>query len=305
MVQSTPPATEFRFDPSTQDLEIKWTGGVDLRFTEGGDQAKLSLARFEGGVNVFGRQFEMDAASLEVAFAPDDSQRIDAIIADGGTKVRRLGGEGSMNAERLELFLGTNSAGDPIPRRLVARTAVEARDARQVIWTEDLVVGFREKVAPAVDAAIAANSLTATGAAFEVAQGGGALGDNLGDIDIESVHAKGGVQILLKEGARVFAQELIGDASKRKLRLTGDNVAIVRTNVVADNLRDLRFDDATRSARSEGPGRFRVFREPLAEWTQVSSSRHTCFRSPDRMGRNCRQHRIGRHPVQAVHVDLA
>ena len=263
MVQSTPPATEFRFDPSTQDLEIKWTGGVDLRFTEGGDQAKLSLARFEGGVNVFGRQFEMDAASLEVAFAPDDSQRIDAIIADGGTKVRRLGGEGSMNAERLELFLGTNSAGDPIPRRLVARTAVEARDARQVIWTEDLVVGFREKVAPAVDAAIAANSLTATGAAFEVAQGGGALGDNLGDIDIESVHAKGGVQILLKEGARVFAQELIGDASKRKLRLTGDNVAIVRTNVVADNLRDLRFDDATRSARSEGPGRFRVFREPL------------------------------------------
>lgn len=265
LVQSTPSATEFRFDPSSQDLEIKWTGGVDLRFSEGGDEAKLSLARFEGGVNVFGRQFEMDAASLEVAFAPDDSQRIDAIIADGGTKVRRLGGEGSMQAERLELFLGTNRAGDPIPRRLVARTAVEARDARQVIWTEDLVVGFREKIAPAADpsdAAIVARPLLSAGAGVDGALGEG-LGDDLGAIDIDSVEAKGGVQILLKEGARVFAQELIGDASKRKLRLTGDNVAIVRTNVVADNLRDLRFDDATRSARSEGPGRFRVFREPL------------------------------------------
>jgi hypothetical protein len=46
--------------------------------------------------------------------------------------------------------------------------------------------------------------------------------------------------------------------------LTGENVAIVRSNVIADNLRDLRFDDATRSARSDGPGRFRAFRAPIA-----------------------------------------
>jgi hypothetical protein len=175
-------------------------------------------------------------------------------------KVRRLGGEGSMTAQRLELFLGLNSKGDTIPRRLVARTGVEARDERQTIWTESLVVGFREKVAttdPSAPLAAPRAKNTATDDLF-----GGA--GSSGEIDIDVVEAKGGVQVLLKEGARVFADELIGDAAKRKLRLTGEDVAIIRSNVVVDTLRDLRFDDATRSARSEGPGRFRAFKEPLA-----------------------------------------
>ncbi len=251
---------EFRFDPAAQELEITWKGGVDLRFAGDGDDAKLSLARFGGGVNVFGRQFEMDADSLEVAFSPSDAERIDAIIADGGAgagavSVRRLGGDGAMRAKRLELFLGEDAKGDSIPRRLVARQAIEARDASQTIWTEDLVVSFREKPAGA-DAAPA--PAAARGGALAGSDG------NLGDVEIDVVEAKGGVQVLLKEGARVFADTLVGEATKRKLRLSGDNVAIVRSNVVADNLRDLRFDDSTRSARSEGPGRFRAFRDPVA-----------------------------------------
>lgn len=251
---------EFRFDPAAQELEITWKGGVDLRFAGDGDDAKLSLARFGGGVNVFGRQFEMDADSLEVAFSPSDAERIDAIIADGGAgagavSVRRLGGDGAMRAKRLELFLGEDAKGDSIPRRLVAKQAIEARDASQTIWTEDLVVSFREKPAGA-DAAPA--PATARGGALAGSDG------NLGDVEIDVVEAKGGVQVLLKEGARVFADTLVGEATKRKLRLSGDNVAIVRSNVVADNLRDLRFDDSTRSARSEGPGRFRAFRDPVA-----------------------------------------
>ncbi|MFM7259645.1 MAG: hypothetical protein ACKO3W_03490, partial [bacterium] len=77
----TPPASpsDFRFDPATQEIEITWKDGVDLRFSGEGDDAKLSLARFGGGVNVFGRQFELDSSSLEVAFSPNDAERIDAI----------------------------------------------------------------------------------------------------------------------------------------------------------------------------------------------------------------------------------
>ncbi|MFZ9916351.1 MAG: hypothetical protein ACO3IB_13605, partial [Phycisphaerales bacterium] len=123
---------------------------------------------------------------------------------------------------------------------------IEARDERQTVWTEDLLVTFREK--PVVAAA--------DGAMVDAGE--------FGQIDVEKVEAKGGVQVLLREGARVFAQELSGDAAKRTLRLTGDDVAIVRSNLVADGLRDLRFDEATRSARSEGAGRFRTFRTPLA-----------------------------------------
>jgi len=268
MVQSRvePPKEGTRFDPSTQEIEITWKGGVDLRFSGGGEDAALSQAKFGGGVNVFARQFEMDADSLEVAFSPSDAERIDAIIADGGkdaegrsgaVRVRRLSGDGAMAAGRIELFLDEGAKGDSVPRKLVAKSAVEARDASQTIWTEDLQVTFFERPAGA----------SGDAAANPGAQRGekqAALGSEFGDIDVDVVEARGGVQVLLKEGARVFADALVGEAARRKLRLTGENVAIVRSNVIADNLRDLRFDDATRSARSEGPGRFRAFRDPIA-----------------------------------------
>ena len=205
---------------------------------------------------MFGQQFELVSKSLEVAFSAKDSERIDSIIAQGETRVRQLGAEGAMNADRLELFLGVNKKGDSVPSRLNARGSVEAKDARQTIWTEDLVVTFAEKKP------ISATDPAADPAANPAAKG--AIAEpSLGAIDVNTVEAKGGVQVLLGEGARVFAETLTGNAIERKLRLTGDNVAIVRSNIIADNLRDLRFDDATHSARSEGPGRFRAFRKPI------------------------------------------
>ena len=255
---TSPPSSKSagKFDATAQDLEITWKGGVDLRFAGGSDNTKISGALFEGGVNVFGQQFELVSKSLEVAFSAKDSERIDSIIAQGETRVRQLGAEGAMNADRLELFLGVNKKGDSVPSRLNARGSVEAKDARQTIWTEDLVVTFAEKKP------ISATDPAADPAANPAAKG--AIAEpSLGAIDVNMVEAKGGVQVLLGEGARVFAETLTGNAIERKLRLTGDNVAIVRSNIIADNLRDLRFDDATHSARSEGPGRFRAFRKPI------------------------------------------
>jgi hypothetical protein len=261
--QSASPAgskSAGKFDATAQDLEITWKGGVDLRFAGGSDNTKISGARFEGGVNVFGQQFELLSKSLEVAFSAKDSERIDSIIAQGETRVRQLGAEGAMNADRLELFLGLNKKGDSVPTRLNAHGSVEAKDARQTIWTEDLVVTFSEKK-PISATNPAANP--ATNPAADPAAKGAIAEPSLGAIDVNTVEAKGGVQVLLGEGARVFAETLTGNAIERKLRLTGDNVAIVRSNIIADNLRDLRFDDATHSARSEGPGRFRAFRKPI------------------------------------------
>ena len=255
-----PDPTNTRFDAAEQELEISWKGGVDLKFAgktpggSAGDEAKITGARFEGGVNVQGKQFALDSSTLDVAFAPGNAERIDAIVAEGGTKVRQLGADGSMNADRIELYLAANKKGDSVPSKLVARKGVEAHDARQTIWTEDLLVTFAEKKATqAKDNADAAGGKKTNAAAPE-----------LGDIDVNAVEARGGVQVLLAEGARVFADELIGNAMERKLRLTGENVAIVRSNIIADNLRDLRFDDAAHTAHSEGPGRFRAFRKSIA-----------------------------------------
>lgn len=259
----------IRFDPAAQQLEITWEGGVDLRFAGEEDDARLSSARFEKAVRVEGRQFELGSAVLEVAFAPGGRDRIETIIADGGTVVRRLGAEGGLRAERLELSLAEGSAGDALPRKLVARRAIEARDERQTVWTEDLVVTFRER-APAAGGdggRGGGDRPSRTARDAERRDGNRGEGDlaeaDLGAIEVDTVLAKGGVEVLLKEGARVFAETLEGDAARRRLRLTGEDVAIVRTNVVADTLRDIRFDEAARSARSEGPGRFRVFRDPV------------------------------------------
>ncbi|MFM7134052.1 MAG: hypothetical protein ACKO0W_07030, partial [Planctomycetota bacterium] len=258
--QDAPPAEAFRFDPATQELEISWKGGVDLRFAgdasakdDGG--ARLSSARFVDGVEVRGREFELASSALEVTFAPGGGDRIERIEADGGARARRLGGEGLLAAERLELSLGVSSKGDAMPRRLVAQRRVEARDERQSVWTDELVVEFRERVP---------KSIPAEGAAPAPAANPAVVDAKFGELEIDTVLATGGVQVLLREGARVFADVLEGDAARRRLRLTGADVAIVRGNVIADNLRDLRFDDATRSARSEGPGRFRAFRDPIA-----------------------------------------
>ena len=258
--QDAPRAEAFRFDPATQELEISWKGGVDLRFAgnasakdDGG--ARLSSARFVDGVEVRGREFELASSALEVTFAPGGGDRIERILADGGARARRLGGEGLLAAERLELSLGVSSKGDAMPRRLVAQRRVEARDERQNVWTDELVVEFRERVP---------QSIPAEGAAPAPAANPAVVDAKFGELEIDTVLATGGVQVLLREGARVFADVLEGDAARRRLRLTGADVAIVRGNVIADNLRDLRFDDATRSARSEGPGRFRAFRDPIA-----------------------------------------
>lgn len=231
-----------------EELAIQWAGGVDLRFTGGSENTKLAGARFDRQVRVGGRQFDLDSEALEVMFSPDDAERVDAIIADGGTRVQQRGASGAMRAERLELYLGANAKGDSVPTKLIARKGVDARDAKQAILTDDLIVGFSERK---------------SGGAVE----GDPAMQSLGDVEVDQVEAHGGVQVLLAgregAGARVFAQDLTGNAVERRVRLTGENVAIVRANIIADNLRDLRFDDATHTATSAGAGRLRAFKDAL------------------------------------------
>lgn len=224
-----------------EQLAISWLGGVDLAFARGGEDAALSRARFANGVRVAGRQFEMDAATLDVALNPSNPEQVDGIVADGGVQVRRLGADGALAARRIELVLGVNARGESVPVRLLARDSVEARDARQTLWSDLLTVAFRPGDANAPSGVEAG-----------------------GDVDIDRVEATGGVQVLLKEGARAFADALVGEGATRRIHLTGADVALVRTNVVADNLRDLWFDEAARSARSDGPGRFRAYRDAVA-----------------------------------------
>ncbi len=261
LVQTTsvapPPLAAPAFDHASQQLEIQWKGGVDLAFAGSTDEPRLSGAKFVGGVAVTGREFTLDAGTLDVRFDADREEQIESIVADDGTVVKRLGG-GGLQSRRVELYLTQSKDGSTIPLRLLAMGTLEATDARQTIWAESLDVSFIEKAA---SGSVQPASERQPNALDE------GMGADMGEVEVASFAANQGVEVLLKEGARVYADLLEGSAAQRTLRLAGSDVAFVRGTVIADGLKEVRFDDATRTARSEGPGRFRAFKEPIAAST--------------------------------------
>ena len=229
-------------------LEIEWEGGVDLDFDDLDDDGRLQQARFEGDVRVASDDFKLGSQALVVDFA--DGGEVDAIeriLATGGARVDRVGEIGSLEAASIDLGLDRTEDGRTVPTEMIAEGAVEASDPGQTMWTDRLVVRFRPRAEPD------------EGGVADAAEGAAFGGDEMGAVEITRVDAADGVQVRLEEGARVFADRLEGDGVARTLQLTGDDVMVLRSNVVADRLRDVRFDDATRTVRGTGPGRFRYY----------------------------------------------
>ena len=220
-------------------LEIDWAEQVDLRFAPGTDE--IRSARFQREVAVRNKGFTFDSEQLEVFFEPmpgSDQPRITRILALGDevrqVRANRLGEAGQLLAGRVELSLDTDAAGDPVPRELNAEGAVRARDAQQTIWTESLTAGFLPD-------------------------------DSQEGFQLGRITAVGGVQVLLENGARAWAERLDGDGVQRRVMLSAadGDLVLVRGNVVTDQLHSVRFDDRSQVAQTDGPGRFRLFEDPL------------------------------------------
>ncbi len=249
------PVDDGAADPEAPPrLEIVWEGGVDLDFREGSADARLRQARFRGDVRVEGDEFRLGSQNLVVDFAESGStDDIERILATGDARVDRVGEVGSLEASAIDLGLARGRDGRTIPRELIAQGDVAASDPGQTLWTDRLVVRFRE---PAV---VEAGDGSGVASPRRGLAGGTTPEASVGDVEIHTVLATDGVQVRLDEGARVFADRLDGDASAGTLELQGSDVMIVRGNVIADRMREIRLDDANRSVRSPGPGRFRYF----------------------------------------------
>ena len=111
---------------------------------------------------------------------------------------------------------------------------LRARDAQQTIWTEALQVSFVPD---------------------QSEQGFG----------LDRIKADQGVQVLLENGARAWAERLDGDGVNRRVLLSSDDgdLVLIRGNVISDQLHSVVFDDRTQVARTDGPGRFRFFDTPV------------------------------------------
>ncbi|MEE2681740.1 MAG: hypothetical protein VX641_05135, partial [Planctomycetota bacterium] len=219
-------------------LRIGWGNGVDLRFEPGTD--RLEFARFRRQVLVSEESFTFESDVLEVFFeqGADERPLLKRILAwgDESSQVRasQVLQAGELTADHVELRLDHDDSGEPMPRHLVAEGAVRARDEQQTIWTEGLDVGFVPD-------------------------------DSEQGFSLDRVKADQGVQVLLENGARAWAERLDGDGVNRRVLLSSENagLVLVRGNVISDQLHSVMFDDRSQQARADGPGRFRMFETPL------------------------------------------
>lgn len=244
------------------NLEITWQEGIDLDFDDLDDAGRIKQARFRGDVNVLSQDFNLTSETLAVDFTEDAEQEdaVERIVAGGGARVQRVGESGSLAAETIDLSLTETEDGRTVPTVMTATGGVEAIDPSQQMWSENLVVHFKPAPEPTEGEPQPENQPQRGFA-------GGMSNEQMGSVQITTVNAKNSVQVRMKDGARIFAEKLDGDAVNRNLNLAGENVMLLRENVIADQMREVKLDDAQKTVRGMGPGRFRYFEQPIVPET--------------------------------------
>lgn len=236
------PGTIVMGAAGTKPLLVSWATRMGLRLVPGTGDAEGTFrgADFEGDVEARGPDFELDARTLAVEALPVGKKDVPRrIVATGDVRARALGEAGGrFAADRVEIALSPNPAGDAQPRTLAASGNVMAGDDAQTLWASALRTTFVE--------------------------GGGApRPDGALRSDVGEFVAEGPVELMLDDGARIFASRLEGDGSMRNARLVGPDVMVVRGNLVLDQLAEVRVQEVPGRLNALGPGRASGFRAPV------------------------------------------
>ncbi|MBV5333499.1 hypothetical protein JZU54_08235, partial [bacterium] len=231
----------------------------------------------------------MQTAQLSIEALPVGKKDVPRrIVASGGVKARSLGASGGQfAADRVEVALSPNAAGEAQPRTLVATGNVEAGDGAQTIWSSALRLTFidAKPKAGAVAKAGAEGKAGADANAGADAKAGkgkkggiglaGAGGDEQGAMrsDVGEIVAEGPVELRMEDGGRVFASRLEGDGVGHNARLFGPDVLVVRGNLVLDQLANVQVQDAPVRLNAIGPGRASGFKDPVIAVTEGKTGR--------------------------------
>ena len=236
------PGTIVMGAAGTKPLLVSWATRMGLRLVPGTGDAEGTFrgADFEGDVEARGPDFELDARTLAVEALPVGKKDVPRrIVATGDVRARALGeAAGRFAADRVEIALSPNAAGDAQPRTLAASGNVMAGDDAQTLWASALRTTF-------------------------VGGGGAPRPDGALRSDVGEFVAEGPVELMLDDGARIFASRLEGDGSMRNARLVGPDVMVVRGNLVLDQLAEVRVQEVPGRLNALGPGRASGFRAPV------------------------------------------
>ena len=151
----------------------------------------------------------------------------------------------ALRAKDVDMDLVKDAMGRTTPKLLVATGAVEATNIAQTLWCDALRAQFES---------------TQAGAAPRSAN---ASDPALGPSEVTRVDADHGVQIQLKDGARVFADGMIAFPPKGLADLRGPGLSIIRGGVMIDAIPSLSVNDRNRTAESPGGGRARSWQTPI------------------------------------------
>ena len=151
----------------------------------------------------------------------------------------------ALRAKDVDMDLVKDALGRTTPKLLVATGAVEATNVAQTLWCDALRAQFES---------------TQAGAAPRSAN---ASDPALGPSEVTRVDADHGVQIQLKDGARVFADGMIAFPPKGLADLRGPGLSIIRGGVMIDAIPSLSVNDRNRTAESPGGGRARSWQSPI------------------------------------------
>ena len=165
--------------------------------------------------------------------------------------------------EHLVLDLETDADGATTPTLMTATGNVRASDPDQTMWSDRLEVTFVE-----TDDRRPHSSPAGTDAPLPITTiGSGSR--------VDEVTANGNVQLLLSNGARVFADRLHGNAARETVAFTGRDVAIASKQWLIDQGHRITLDRASGVALWDGPGVARMFGDDLPVGTDDRIDRMT------------------------------
>ena len=175
---------------------------------------------------------------------PDSAQGMNVRIDGQEVELANQAGL-ALRAKDVDMDLVKDALGRTTPKLLVATGAVEATNVAQTLWCDALRAQFE-------------STQVDTGP-----RSANASDPALGPSEVTRVDADHGVQIQLKDGARVFADGMIAFPPKGLADLRGPGLSIIRGGVMIDAIPSLSVNDRNRTAESPGGGRARSWQAPI------------------------------------------
>ncbi|MCH2136435.1 MAG: hypothetical protein MK101_07625 [Phycisphaerales bacterium] len=154
---------------------------------------------------------------------------------NGDVQVRSPDGE--IDADLLEMRFVPDADGKARPERFIARGSIRAHNEDQTLWADTLVATLEAAEQP--DQA----------ASEETAE---ASDDLMANARVRDFDAQGNVQVLLADGARAFADTLVGDARQERVVLKGENIVVARADLLIEHGTEVTIE--RRDGRATWPG---------------------------------------------------